>query len=207
MTNPKKWLARNKIPIVISVVFISAGFIGGLATHPYAPFRLEFENNINGVELFGIICTVLLVWIVANSLDKKKQTDQNAKTLISRRLEEAYELTLKMHERVNEDEVQLVYVTSSLKRISLIVNGADKSLDACDFKVNGDVKANISAQISTLRDLLTNTPVDQQNSDDAPVRIQNGTLAFSSNRSMEISTAFDSIREMITLYQLAVNEA
>lgn len=205
MSNPKKWLARNKVPLILTPVLIIAGLIAGLAARPFSPFQIEFDPKINAIELIGIISTVLLVWIVTNTLDKRKQTEQNAKALIARRIEEAYELSLKVHAQINEGGVALLFVTSSLKRMNLIVKGAESSLGVCDLAVDGSSQKDVIDQISRLNDLLTNTPVDQQKGEDALIRIENDILIYNASRLAEVNAAFDSLRESITLYQLAIN--
>jgi hypothetical protein len=203
----QKWLKKNKIPIVISIVFLVMGLVAGLATHPYLPFSVRFDEKINGVELLGIFCTVMLVWIVTSTLDKRKNTEQNAKALVVKRVEEAYELSLKMNERVISGNLPFIDVTASLKRISLTFKNAHQSLNDEELIVDSKHKERIDSQMTILNDLMTNTPVDRQNGPDCPLKIENDILTFSDARLKEITAAFDTLRDQITTFQLAIYDA
>lgn len=202
-----KWLKKNKIPIVVSLTFLVIGGIAGFAAQPHLPFSARFDEKIDGVELFQIFCTVALVWIVASTLDKRKHTEQSTKALIAKRVDEIYDLSMTINEQIIKGGVKLIIVTSSLKRMSLTVKSVYDSLNNHDLTIDSKHKDEIEAQISKLNDLTTNTPVDCQNGPDLPLKIEDGTLIFGGSRVIEVTAAFDSLREQITNLQLAIFDA
>lgn len=203
----EQWIRKNKIPIVISLIVFISGIALGMAARPFAPFSIQLDDKINAVELFGILCTVALVWIVTSTLDRKKNVEQNAKALISRRVEEMYELSLRLHERAVAGEIPLVDVTSSLKRMTLTLGSVETALVNCSMTVDSKHKEDIDILIGKLNDLMTNTPIDRHNGPDCPMTIADGKLTFAHSRCLEITAAFDSLREQITTFQLAINDA
>ncbi|HEX8266443.1 MAG TPA: hypothetical protein VF596_13650 [Pyrinomonadaceae bacterium] len=202
-----KWTKRNKLSVGLATIFFLVGYLAGFGTQFGLSFKLQFDEKINTADFLSIVCNIILVWIVATILDKEKQTEQNAKDILLRRVEELYNFTITVSDKSTSGNFLYTEATSSTKKINLITTSVYEQLNSNNLTVDEKFKKDISEQVDKLNNLMTNTPVNGSTDSNPPVKAENNKLFYNEIRSLEIDSGFDKLRELITSLELAINDA
>lgn len=198
--NLKKKIINLGLIFTTLVIGIS---IGKLFDIPYAKLKTE----IDAMQLISIGVTVWIAFIIATIIDKEKDENKREKELILKRTEDLYLILDDFNQRIITGELKYKKTTSTLKRINTTLKLIFKVINETKISINTELK-DIQKITRKLNVLLTETPINEEdiNGSDLPIKIKDSIIKLNNGRVIEIESKFDSLKNMILVFQLEINK-
>lgn len=169
----------------------------------------KIEEKIDLISIVSLAVTLFAAWYISKILDKEKEDSRTEKDLILKRTEDIYQLIDGSHQKVVSGKIPFQEASSHLKRINTSISSIYRILEKIPLQTDQVLKENLLINNRKLRDLLTNTPIinDQQiQGSNLPIEVKNGIIYLNRNRIAEIEFEYDKLKDNILLMQLSINK-
>lgn len=201
-----EWIKKSKWSIGLAVVFLFLGFVLGVGFNFYKDFTIQFDDKIDPTNLLEIFVNVILVWIIANILDKEKQTERTSKDIIQTRVNELYSFVNDFSEKSFNDNYNYTDATSALKRLNTGIITIEKLIATTKLNISTELLAPVKASYEKLDNLLTNIPVrDEADTSEPDLKVKDNICTFGKNRLNLIHTEFDKIKDELLTLEVNIN--
>lgn len=203
----KHW---SLLSFVIYIVILVLGILLGKLVSVWPLLDLKYEVDIIGAlsTLSSIIITLLVAYWVANFLEKSKETNRAEKDLFIRRIEDLSLLIEELSEKVSSQSLEFIEAASTLKRISIKYHSVFSCLTETEITIDGAYETEAKETIALIKDLLTNTPVlNEDNVNEIPIEIRDGIIRITNERKIQIEASFDKLKTNIFVTELAINKS
>ena len=159
----------------------------------------ELDKSISIIDALTLFVTVGLTWYIARILDKQSKNEQLEFDLFIKQLNDIEELQKDINELIRKE--------SSYEEINLKIHcvGLAKATLFDLLKGKKNIKSYEDAfkeEQKKLKDLLTNTPIDQN--DKSKISIKNGKVTYTEERQKEIITEIYSFRTLLFKIRLSM---
>lgn len=159
----------------------------------------ELDKSISIIDALTLFVTVGLTWYIARILDKQSKNEQLEFDLFIKQLNDIEELQKDINELIRKE--------SSYEEINLKIHcvGLAKATLFDLLKGKKNIKSYEDAfkeEQKKLKDLLTNTPIDQN--DKSKISIKNGEVTYTEERQKEIITEIYSFRTLLFKIRLSM---
>ncbi|TWI96826.1 hypothetical protein JN11_03939 [Mucilaginibacter frigoritolerans] len=197
------------ISIIYSIFLLVIGVLLGKTIQRWPILKVKTEVDTVGamVSLISIGATLGVAYWVASILESKKENNRVEKDLIIRRIDAVYALIEETKNNVAAQAIDFTLAVSNIKRISVNIIAVIEAVKKTKITLEDLHKANIVTAISTLKDLLTNTPpIKEEHLADLPIDVREGIIHMSTERKLQIDAEFDKIKWLIFDLELAINK-
>lgn len=194
----------NKGNVIIALLSLCIGItIGKLFNWGY----FEISNELNIIDALSLFVTIGLALYITSVLERKVQTDQVEKEIISLKIAEIEESISSIHEIINEDKIKYSKVNSIMHRTSVTRNYLFNELKNLKIdtvsKTGESLEGIIKNEHIKLKRLLTETPIDQNGNTE--IKVQKGVVEYNDKRKTDINTAVCSLNEKLFILKMTIN--
>ncbi len=186
-------MKKNVYNIILAVLLGIGSFTIGRITD-WSLFTIE--SGLPLFDLISIMVNVLLAVYIARIIDKDLQNSQNGKQIFIERISQCEQMLSTLNDLVSEDKSLFVKITSLVNRLKKCVNTTLKEIEADTEHFEGlTLDPEISNAVISLRDLLTNTPVDKN--DKSQIHMEEDKVTYSPARKELIYTKISVIENKL----------
>jgi len=201
----RRWLHTHKAEVAITLISAFIGFVGGLGVRFDLNLNFQFDDKIDPVEFLSLVCTIILALVVVFVLDRQKDAEKSAKVVLLKRVEELHALVSENAASARGGRLPYTQAAAMLKRVELTVNRLWRLLEGAEVTCDPEVRLSILRQLEVMDPLLTDTPTAAPFLGNLPaLRVENGILLFNEQRSNEVETAFEDLRDKLTTLDFAI---
>lgn len=200
------WVRQNTLPLALSVIFLAVGTLLGLGINYQLDFGFRFDDKINPTDLLQVFVGVILVWVIASSLEKKKLAERNSKEILQRRVRELHTLVDQFSEHKFNDNYAYVDATSALKRIETGLESIRRLIEATGLIFPDSLLDDVNNSSTQLDGLLTNTPLrDQEDDAQAELTLAGGICTFGDDLLTRLNESFDQLKHALLELEIRIN--
>ena len=189
-----KWL--------IYLVFLGIGItIGDCIDFGY----FYLDNSISVIEALTLFITVGITWYIATILDKQSKNEQQESDLIVEQINEVVGLLKEIDNLIRSkssyNEINLKIHCIGLVKQNIFEHLTKNTNDDQNVKNHEN---NFKEKLKKLKDLLTNTPIDPN--DSSRISVKEGIVCYTDVRVKEIDTEVYSFRTELFKLKLFVTK-
>lgn len=200
------WLRQNTLALALSAIFLAVGIVFGVGINYRLNFGMRFDDKINPTDLLQVFVGVILVWVIASGLEKKKLAERNSKDILQRRVRELHTLVDQFSEHKFNDNYAYVDATSALKRIETGLESIRRLIKATGLVFPDFLLDDVNSSATELDGLLTNTPLrDQEDDAQAELTLAGGICTFGGDLLTRLNECFDTLKHALLELEIRIN--
>lgn len=200
----KPLVSTLKVVFCICLVFIGI-LIGKLISVPY----FEVSKSIDLIDIFSVLVTIIIAILLTVFFDKRKNDSRIEKDLILRRVDNVYEIICELQKESISGTIPYTEAASSIKRISTSMRSIYNTIEKCQFTIKKDIKESIKIAIIDLRNILTDTPIINENeieNSDLDIKVKDGNIIFKKQKLIQIESKFDVLKDFLLELEIRINK-
>jgi hypothetical protein len=182
------------------------GVVGVLICSVVAAFDgLAVDGTVTMGNIIQSATTLIVALVVTSYLQTQAQSDRKERDLVLRFFDLSVDAIAELDAKVaggNLSEIQ-----ATLKKLSSSCSAASDICTEVGLQTGDTNKAAISSLIVEVRQLATDTPIDEADSVRCGATVKNNVISLSKERSLLLETKVHQLRMRLLKAQMAVNRA
>lgn len=185
---------------ILLLVAIGIGFLlAKLITVP----GIIFSKEINPLHGVSILSSVFIAIFLAIIFDKHKESRKVQRELILKRIEDLLGHVDKIDQIMDQNDIQLTSVTSSIKKVRMSFEFIKKVIALVKIKA-ANFEDNFEKHHKELNYLATYTPIKTDRNNKVPIKCIKGVLKYENDRLQEIESNIQSMKDNIFELQIFI---
>lgn len=164
---------------------------------------LTFSSTIDPLEGIAVLGTIFVAIYVSSILETQMDSDKVQRDLALRRANDLDDGIHELATFVTSPGQNISDINFRLKKIFLLSQSVNKLLKLIKHVKNG-FPEDFEGLHKDLKNLMTNTPIDQVQANDSPVTIKDGKISYTRERLREIEIKIDKIKDCIFELQIHI---
>lgn len=198
-------MKKKVINIIVLFTVFSIGFTTSKLTN-WGYFTLNKDISI--IDALSLFVTIGLAIYISKILEKEVQESRVEKDLFINKLCEIEIVLGNIEDYVESKDSSFSKVNSKVHLCRILKNSFFESLKDILSKSNktifAELENKVSININNLKRLLTETPIDKNNS--SVVSLKNGIVNYSDDRVLDIKVEINSIKDSLFKTKVKINK-
>ena len=192
-----RWFIKFQYSIITGIICLAIGYFCGKELD-YTCFTLNDEISV--VDILTLLVTIFLAIYVGHVIEKVNESSRTEKTLIISSIERLDNISRDVANNFISGKIEYQIAASGLKKIGTGIQRIKKRAEMLGWKTQDEFDE-ILKKHRQLRNLTTDTP-STDNNDSNEIKVKQGMIEFSSNRTREIHNEFESF--YLLLFELLI---